>query len=55
MYKYFLLAVNTFSRMTKIKGFYEVSASEVINALKFIHVQLYNLKFYTELHIANRI
>ena len=52
MYKYFLLA---YRRIPKIKGLYAVSTSEIIDVLKFIQVQLYNLKFHTELHLTSRI
>ena len=38
MYTYFLLAVDTYSRMPQIKGLYGVSTSEIIDALKFIQV-----------------
>ena len=41
--------------MPKIKGLYGVSTSEIIDALKFIQVQLYNLKFHSELHLTSRI
>ena len=55
MYKYFLLTVDAYSWMPKIKGLYGVSTSEIIDTLTFNQVQLYNLKFHTELHITSRI
>ena len=55
MYKFFLLAVDAYSRMPKIKGLYGVTTSEIIEALQYIQVQLFNLKFNTEIHITNRI
>ena len=55
MYKYFLLVVDAYSRMPKIKGLLGVSTSGIIKAPKFIQVQLYNLKFRTELHLTSRI
>ena len=55
MYPFFLLAVNAFSRMPKLQELQGFSASEIIDALKFILVQLYNLEFNTVIHITERI
>ena len=54
-FSHFLMAVDAYSRLPKIHGLFGVTASEVITTLKYIQVQLYNLKYNSEIHLTDRI
>ena len=41
--------------MPKLQGLFGVSAGEIIDAVKYVLVQLYNLKFNTTIHLTDRL
>ena len=51
----FLMAVDVYSCLPKLNGLFGVTTSEIISVLKYIQVQLYNLKYNTEVHLTDRI
>ena len=49
-FSYFLLAVDAYSCLPKLHDLFGVTTSEIITALKYVQVQLYNLKINIEVH-----
>ena len=54
-FSHFLMAVDAYSCLPKLHGLFGVTTSKIISALKYIQVQLYNLKYNTEVHLTDQI